>query len=472
MRFMLFVFIPYLFITVCTGNVDKSESGEVSKDNNPNIVIIFCDDLGYGDVACFGATDISTPHIDRMAEEGMKFTEFYSASPVCSPSRAALLTGRYPQRMGINGVFFPESYTGIPDEEETIAEMLKRHGYSTGHVGKWHLGHRHPFLPLQNGFDEYFGIPYSNDMESVVYMEGNDVAEFHVDQRYTTKTYTEKAVEFINNHSDGPFFLYLAHSMPHVPIYASEKFIGTSNRGLYGDVIQEIDWSVGEVLNALEEKNVLDNTLVVFSSDNGPWLVMEDHGGSAGILREGKQYTFEGGQRVPTLAMWPEKVQPGSVYEDMGTMMDWFPTIAEIVGDTLPTNQTIDGVSIFNVLKGDGVRPEKGFLYFDLAELQCYRKGDWKVKKYFEGYDGSPWKKGVASHPPLLINLKDDPGEQNNLADEFPEKFQELMNEMEAQKAAMGTLPPSQVIKTGADNSHYEYLQEKHGNNTYWKLNE
>jgi arylsulfatase A len=470
MKIFLYSLLSILLHTGCSLNQQSDQSGKISGENKPNFVIIFCDDLGYGDVGCFGASDISTPHIDGMADEGMKFTEFYSASPVCSPSRAALMTGRYPQRMGINGVFFPESYTGIPEEEVTIAEMLKKHGYSTGHIGKWHLGHRHEFLPLQNGFDEYFGIPYSNDMESVVYMEGNEVVDFHVDQRYTTKIYTEKAVEYINNNVDKPFFLYLAHSMPHVPIYASENFIGTSNRGLYGDVIQEIDWSVGEVMKALKEQKVLDNTLVVFTSDNGPWLVMEDHGGSSGILREGKQFTFEGGQRVPTLAVWPEKIQPGSVYDDMGTLMDWYPTIAEIVGEKTAEDLIIDGVSIYNVLKGEGARAEKGFLYFDLAELQAYRKGNWKVKKFFEGYDGSPWKKAVASHPPLLINLKDDPGEQNNLADEYPEKFREMMDEMEAQKAALGTLPPSLVIKTGADNSHYEYLQKKHGNNDYWKM--
>lgn len=469
MKHISYILLLFILITSCQSN-QKEKEVEPGNQENPNIVIIYCDDLGYGDVGCFGATDIRTPNIDRMAGEGMKFTEFYSASPVCSPSRAALLTGRYPQRMGINGVFFPESYTGIPKEEITIAEMLQKHGYATGIVGKWHLGHRHEFLPLQNGFDSYFGIPYSNDMESVVYMDGNNVVDFQVDQRYTTKMYAEKAVEYINEHAEQPFFLYLAHNMPHVPIYASDDFVGTSNRGLYGDVIQEIDWSVGEVLKTLESNSILNNTLVIFSSDNGPWLVMEDHGGSAGMLREGKQYTFEGGQRVPTLAMWPDQIEAGSVYDDMATMMDWFPTFAEIIGETIAEGFVIDGVSIYNVLKGDGKRTGKGFLYFDLAELQAYRKGDWKVKKFFEGFAGAPWKKAVPSHPPLLINLKDDPGEQHNLAEEYPEKFQEMMDEMEAQKAALGALPPSLVIKTGADNSHYEYLQKKHGNNEYWEL--
>ena len=275
----------------------------IAADDRPNVIIIYADDLGYGDLGCYGANDIATPNIDRVARDGIKFTDFYSASSVCTPSRAALLTGRIPQRMGIVNVFFPESFMGMPTEELTMGQLLQQEGYATAAVGKWHLGHHYQFLPLQRGFDEYFGIPYSNDMESVVYLEGNDVVNFEVDQRYTTRTYTEKATDFIARHEDDPFFLYLAHSMPHVPIYASPEFEGTSNRGLYGDVIQEIDWSVGQIIEALEKRNLLENTLIVFSSDNGPWHVMRDHGGSAGGLREGKMFTFDGGMRVPTVAM-------------------------------------------------------------------------------------------------------------------------------------------------------------------------
>lgn len=275
-QFNQFVMVLILLgIYACNTEPETAEA-----DDLPNIVVIYCDDLGYGDLGCFGNTEIRTPNIDRMASEGMKFTEFYSASPVCSPSRAALLTGRIPQRMGINGVFFPRSYTGMPLEEVTTADLLKTVGYTTGIVGKWHLGHRHEFLPLQRGFDEYFGIPYSNDMLSVVYLAGNEVVDFHPDQHYTTRTYTEKALDFIDRHTEAPFFLYLAHSMPHVPIYASPEFDGRSGKGLYTDVIEEIDWSVGEVLNKLEEHGVLDQTLVIFSSDNGPWLAMHEHGGS------------------------------------------------------------------------------------------------------------------------------------------------------------------------------------------------
>jgi len=245
----------------CTGEQSKKATSR-SDDDRPNVIIIYCDDLGYGDLGCFGAEDIATPNIDHMAEAGIRFTEFYSASPVCSPSRAALLTGRMPQRMGINGVFFPESYTGMPLKEITIASLLKEEGYATGIVGKWHLGHLKKFLPLQRGFDEYFGIPYSNDMESVVYLRGNEVVDFHVDQSLTTKTYTEEAVAFIKNHKEEPFFLYLAHNMPHVPIYASEDFLGTSERGLYGDVVQEIDWSVGQVITTLQNLQLLDNRFI------------------------------------------------------------------------------------------------------------------------------------------------------------------------------------------------------------------
>jgi len=465
---LIYLFLVSFLLFSCT-KTDTRKGQSLKNAERPNFVIIYCDDLGYGDIGSFGATDIKTPNIDRMASEGIKFTEFYSASPVCSPSRAALLTGRIPQRMGINGVFFPESYTGMPLEEITIADLLKKEGYATGMVGKWHLGHMEKYLPLQRGFDEYFGIPYSNDMESVVYLRGNDVVEFNVDQRFITKTYTEEAIRFIENHKNEPFFLYLAHSMPHVPIYSSEDFQGTSERGLYGDVIQEIDWSVGQVLKTLENYSLLNNTLIIFSSDNGPWLVMEDHGGSAGILREGKQYTFEGGQRVPTLAMWPAKIKSGQVYDDMAMMMDWFPTIAGIAGADIPDDRPYDGTDISKVLFGTGARNGPGFLYFDLAELQGYREGDWKVKLPYEGYTGSPGKQAVAPHPILLINLKNDPGEQHNLAEEMPGKLQEMLHKMDSAKNALGELPPSLVIRNDADNSHYDYLNKKHAGKNYWE---
>lgn len=460
-QFPQFILIAiFVIITACEGNNMPGTSNSL-----PNIVVIYCDDLGYGDLGCFGNEVIRTPNIDRMANEGIKFTEFYSASPVCSPSRAALLTGRIPQRMGINGVFFPRSFTGMPVEEFTTADLLKTKGYATCVVGKWHLGHRHEFLPLQRGFDEYFGIPYSNDMQSVVYMDGNEVVEFHVDQHYTTWTYTEKAVDFIHRHAAGPFYLYLAHSMPHIPIYASPDFDGRSGKGLYTDVIEEIDWSVGQVLTKLEEEGILNNTLVIFSSDNGPWLAMHEHGGSAGILREGKQYTFEGGQRVPTLAFWPDVIKAGSEYNDMALMMDWFPTFAEISGAEIPEDRDYDGESILKVLNGTGERNGGEFLYFDGSELQCYRNGDWKLKLPFKGYRGSNGKKAVAPHDTLLFNLKSDPGEKMNLCQEQPGKVKEMVALMESYKESKGELPPSLVLGVPADNSTYQYLIGKYGEN-------
>jgi arylsulfatase A len=431
------------------------------KSEMPNIVFIFADDLGYGDLGCFGATDIATPNIDRIAAEGIKFTSFMSASPVCSPSRAGLLTGRMPQRMGINQVFFPESFTGMDPEEITIAEILKEKGYRTAIVGKWHLGHMEKFLPLNQGFDEYFGIPYSNDMESVVYMRGDDVVEFNVDQTYTTKTYTEESLKFIDASGDQPFFLYLAHNMPHVPIYASPDFQGTSKRGLYGDVVQELDWSVGEVLLKLEERGILENTLIVFSSDNGPWLVMEDHGGSAGPLREGKQFTFEGGVRVPTVAMWKRKIEPGQVYKDLATQMDWFPTFCKIVGAEVPQDREIDGKDLSAVLFEKGSREGDTFLYYMLSSQEGYREGDWKIKRPYEGFAGTRGMKKVDAHDTLLFNLRIDPGETTNLATENREKTLQMMRAMELAVKQLGPLPESKVIRTPADNSHYEYLESK-----------
>ncbi len=456
MKSIFSLFAILLFVFAC-----QEKESEESNITYPNIVFIFTDDLGYGDIGAFGATDIKTPNIDRLANEGIKFTSFLSASPVCSPSRAGLLTGRMPQRMGINAVFFPESFTGMDPEEVTFAEILKAKGYQTAAVGKWHLGHMERFLPLNQGFDQYFGIPYSNDMASVVYLRNNEVEEFNVDQTYTTQKYTEEALTYIDKASGSPFLLYLAHNQPHVPIYASPDFQGKSNRGLYGDVIQEIDWSVGQILEKLEEKGILENTLIIFSSDNGPWLVMEDHGGSAGPLREGKQYTFEGGVRVPTVAMWKGKIAPGQVYESMATQMDWFPTFANIVGAEIPTDRIIDGRDLSSVLFENGIREESGFLYYFLEDQRGYQLGDWKVKRPYVGFEGSRGMKAVAAHDTLLFNLKNDPGETINLAKEHPEKLAQMMRAMDLAVKQLGPLPESKMVRSGSDNSHFEYLDQK-----------
>jgi len=422
----------------------------------PNIVYIFADDLGYGDLSCYGAKDINTPNIDQIAKEGIKFTEFYSASSVCSPSRAALLTGRYPQRMGINTVFFSESFTGIPDKEITIPEILKEKGYATGIVGKWHLGHHSNYLPLQHGFDEYFGIPYSNDMESVVYMRGNEVESYKVKQQYITKTYTKEAQKFITKNKDNSFFLYIAHSMPHVPLYASEEFIGTSKRGLYGDVVQELDWSVGQILKSLREHGILENTLIVFSSDNGPWLAMKEDGGSAGDLREGKTFTFDGGMKVPTVAMWKNRIPQGIINTEVASQMDWFPTIANITGSSIPKGLVIDGLDISKVLTDKGNRKNSDLLFLDGKQLQGYRSGQWKVKLPYKGFRGNKWKQFVKAHDTLLFNLNTDPGEKNNLFEKYPEKAKEILKEMIEKYQDMGKLPPSLITKTQADQSHFK----------------
>ena len=422
----------------------------------PNIVYIFADDLGYGDLSCYGAKDINTPNIDQIAKQGIKFTEFYSASSVCSPSRAALLTGRYPQRMGINTVFFSESFTGIPDKEITIPEILKEKGYATGIVGKWHLGHHSKYLPLQHGFDEYFGIPYSNDMESVVYMRGNEVESYKVKQQYITKTYTKEAQKFITKNKDNSFFLYIAHSMPHVPLYASEEFIGTSKRGLYGDVVQELDWSVGQILKSLREHGILENTLIVFSSDNGPWLAMKEDGGSAGDLREGKTFTFDGGMKVPTVAMWKNRIPQGIINTEVASQMDWFPTIANITGSSIPKGLVIDGLDISKVLTDKGNRKNSDLLFLDGKQLQGYRSGQWKVKLPYKGFRGNKWKQLVKAHDTLLFNLNTDPGEKNNLFEKYPEKAKEILKEMIEKYQDMGKLPPSLITKAQADQSHFK----------------
>ena len=422
----------------------------------PNIVYIFADDLGYGDLSCYGAKDINTPNIDQIAKQGIKFTEFYSASSVCSPSRAALLTGRYPQRMGINTVFFPESFTGIPDTEITIPEILKEKGFATGIVGKWHLGHHYQYLPLQQGFDEYFGIPYSNDMESVVYMRGNEVESYKVKQQYITKTYTKEAQKFITKNKDNSFFLYIAHSMPHVPLYASEEFIGTSKRGLYGDVVQELDWSVGQILKSLREHGILENTLIVFSSDNGPWLAMKEDGGSAGDLREGKTFTFDGGMKVPTVAMWKNRIPQGIINTEVASQMDWFPTIANITGSSIPKGLVIDGLDISKVLTNKGNRKNSDLLFLDGKQLQGYRSGQWKVKLPYKGFRGNKWKQFVKAHDTLLFNLNTDPGEKNNLFEKYPEKAKEILKEMIEKYQDMGKLPPSLITKAQADQSHFK----------------
>ncbi len=424
----------------------------------PNVVIIFADDLGWGDLSCQGHPSIRTPHLDRMAAEGQRWTNFYSAAPVCTPSRAALLTGRLPLRNGMTSdkrrVLFGNSKSGLLPEEITLAEALKAQGYATACVGKWHLGHLKPHLPTSQGFDSYFGIPYSNDMERVPtappYKEANRdprieyfnvplmrneaIVERPADQRTITKRYTEEAVRFIRDQKKGPFFLYLPHTMPHIPLFRSPAFEGKSARGLYGDVVEELDWSVGEVLRTLRDEGVEKNTLVFFSSDNGPWIVFDDHGGSAGALRDGKGGTFEGGMRVPGIFWWPGRIAPG-VVDQIGATMDVFTTAVRLAGGEVPKDREIDGLDLSPALLGTGPSPRQSMAFYRDTKLYAVRKGPWKAHFFTKAAYGDP--KETAHETPLLYHLGVDPGEKWDQAAKHPEVVTELRRLYEATLASV-----------------------------------
>lgn len=392
----------------------------------PNVVVIFADDLGYGDLSCYGHPTIHTPHLDALAASGMKLTQFYVPSPLCSPSRAALLTGCYPKRVGMHQhVIFPGYDYGLHTDEVTIADALHAEGYATGAFGKWHLGHRPGLLPTDQGFDEFFGVPYSNDMAQFhrkpgnkyefryPMMRGTDVVEWEPDQHLLTKRLTEAAVQFIEARAEQPFFVYLPHPMPHIPIYASEDFEGKSPRGLYGDVIEELDWSVGEIIGALERLGIRDDTLVLFTSDNGPWLPFGANGGSAGLLRGGKGTNWEGGQREPCIVSWPGHIPAGSVCREVTTTMDLLPTVAALTGATLPADRVIDGHDISPLLLGrpGATSPTAQFIYYTAkGALAGVRRGAWKLL-----FDG-----------PELFQVEEDVSEARNLAEKRPELVAEL----------------------------------------------
>jgi len=440
--------------------VPFSQSNKASSQSKqPNIIFIFADDLGYGDISQYGSKTIQTPNIDRMAQEGIKFNEFYAVSPVCTPSRAGLLTGRYPIRQGIHDVFYPESFQGMDPQEVTIAELLGDAGYSTGLIGKWHLGHHEQFMPWNQGFDEFFGLPYSNDMGGLYYFRNKEILFEEVDQRFLTRTYTEQALAFIEKHQQQPFFLYVSHNMPHVPLYASPQFEGRSKGGLYGDVVEELDWSVGKILDKLEQLNLSENTLVVFTSDNGPWKLMGEAGGSAGGLRAGKQFTFEGGMRVPAVAYWPGTIAAGSEPAGMATMMDWLPTFSQLAGATLPIDRAIDGQDISGLLKGTGTREDQALFYYMNGELRAYRNADWKIKLPYQSPVGFlSWLNPgfVPNHELLLFNLKLDPEERNNLADKNPQIVASMLADVEGFTNSLGELPEAK--KTGKNMDYSPYI--------------
>ncbi len=424
-----------------------------SPDEKLNFIIIFADDLGYGDLSSYGHPTILTPNLDQMAEEGQKWTNFYVGASVCTPSRAALLTGRLPVRSGLSSnssrVFFPDSHNGIPASEITLAEQMKSAGYATACIGKWHLGHQEEYLPTNHGFDYYFGIPYSNDMDLLVeinsmqgYMDfwksaerhetrnfnvplirNTEVIERPADQNTITKRYTDESIAFIRENRNKPFFLYLAHNLPHVPLFASQEFLGTSKRGLYGDVVEEIDSGVGRILQTLHDTGLDENTIVIFTSDNGPWLIMEQESGSAGLLREGKGSTWEGGMRVPGIFWAPGKIEPG-VVTDIGTTMDLFTTLSSLAGVSIPDDRIIDGVDLSPVLfEGNNTSREEVF-YYRGQDLFAVRSGNYKA--HFITQSG--YEQNRTEHdPPLLFNLAEDPSEKYNIAEDHPEVIERIM---------------------------------------------
>ena len=442
--------------------------GCAQRSDLPNIIIIFTDDQGYGDVGCYGADGFETPNLDQMAKDGIRFTDFYVSQAVCSASRASLMTGSYSERVGVQGALLPWDLNGLDPKTETIAKLLKRHGYTNGIFGKWHLGHMEKYLPLQNGFDEYAGLICSNDMWPVDYdgnplinkkrsyyptmsfWDGNEPKnsiETFENQGQLTTLITDRAVDFINRKKDNPFFLYVPHPMPHQPIAVSEKFAGKSELGLYGDVMMEIDWSVGEILKTLKENSIDENTLVIFASDNGPALNFGKWGGSAGPLREGKGTMWEGGARVPCIMRWPEKISQNQNISNIAGTIDIYPTIAEIVGEREIRNK-IDGVSLMTILNGEpNANPRDELFYYYGENLIAVRKGNWKLvfphehRSYINVEPGKnlhpgPYGKGIAGLE--LYDLEYDIGETTDLAAQFPEVVKDLEKLSESARTTLG----------------------------------
>ena len=410
-------------------NGNEVKRGLDENADKPNFIIILTDDMGYGDWNGGGNPTIYTPNLNKMAYEGMYMSQFYAGSPLCSPSRASLLTGRNTIRTGVLGVFRPYSNQGLPEDEITIAEALKPLGYKTGCIGKWHLGKTDSYHPLNHGFDYYYGLL---DRELIL-RRNYDVIEDSVDRSTLTKKYTEEAVNFIAENKDDPFFLYLPHTMPHVSIAASDDFVGTSKHGLYGDVIEELDWSVGRVLETLDYYGLSENTVVMFSSDNGPWVIKKQDGGSAGLLRGAKGDTWEGGMRVPTIFRWKGHLPEGKISMSVGSFVDIFPTIMTLAGGITPDDRPMDGIDIAPVLKGES-DPVRTIYYYDLDHLNTVRHGKWKL--HFRYYDHKnynhqeggfmlPWNwKNPAE--PLLFDLEEDPSEKFNVADKNPDVVSKL----------------------------------------------
>lgn len=447
----------FAFARLCLAAACLTASGvSIAADPRPpNVVIVFADDLGYADLGCFGGKHVKTPNLDRMAAEGRRFTDFYVAQAVCSASRAALLTGCYSHRVGIQGALGPASNHGINAEETTLAEVFKSRGYATAIYGKWHLGHHPEFLPMQHGFDDYFGLPYSNDMwpqhptakfPDLPLIDKNATVELNPDQTQLTTWYTERAVKFIENHRAEPFFVYVPHAMPHVPLFVSDKYAGKTGLGLFGDVIAEVDWSVGQILETLKRLNLDEQTLVIFTSDNGPWLSYGNHAGSALPLREGKGTAWDGGVREPTVMRWPGRIAAGTECSEPCMTIDLLPTLAQLIGAPLPERK-IDGLDIGPLVFGaDGAKsPHDALLFYWGAELQAIRSGDWKLhfphsyrKVVTPGQDGQPGPYKQAQTGLALYNLRTDIGEAHDVQGDHPEVVNRLKTLADVARADLG----------------------------------
>jgi arylsulfatase A-like enzyme len=467
-----------LFLIAAIAWLGVLDTTSIQAAPTPNIVLIMTDDQGYGDLGCFGAKGFQTPNLDRLAAEGTRFTSFYVAQPVCTASRAALMTGCYANRVSLFGALNHESNVGIAEAELLLPEICKAAGFATAIFGKWHLGHRDKFLPTRHGFDEFLGIPYSNDngplhpivrtIPSLPLIDGEKVVELDPDQSHLTRRFTDRAIQFIEKNKDRPFFLYLPHVMPHVPIFVSEKFRGKSALGLYGDVIEELDSGIGEVLNALKRNGLDEHTFVIFCSDNGPFLSYGNHAGSAGPLREGKLTTFEGGVRVPCIMRWPGQIPAGRTCNELLSTIDLLPTIVRLIGGKPPTNK-IDGEDRWPLIAGQaGAKPRENFYYYAGDELQAICSGPWKLHLAHEyltpaeppGKNGKPANfenlkpesmqmsglRGIASRHGYLVkkieqslfNLDDDIGETTDVSKTHSDIVQRLLKLAENARADLG----------------------------------
>ncbi|MEQ9441790.1 MAG: sulfatase [Cyclobacteriaceae bacterium] len=431
----------FFFLLLCLLPFFLISSPSVAQTSQPNIILIFCDDLGYGDLGIYGAEKQRTPYLDQMAANGVMFTDFYVTSGVCTPSRSSLLTGCYPRRvdMHVNSrpqdsigrqVLFPQAKKGLNPDEVTLAEILKEAGYATACIGKWHLGDQPEFLPTRQGFDTYYGIPYSNDMDRyfvpLPLIRGETVIEAPVDQNTLTQRYTQEAIQFMDAHRDEPFFIYLPHAMTHNPLHASDHFRGKSANGIYGDAVEELDWSTGQILQYLKEHDLEEETLVVFTSDNG---AAQRWGGSNGDLRGWKGSTWEGGMRVPCLMQWKGTIPAGKVVTEMATTLDMLPTLTHWAGGTVPTDRVIDGFDIQSLIVEDSAKsPYTAFFYYQKEQLQAVRSGKWKLHLPIDStYQSIHFPGFVAGHPALLYNLEKDRQEHYNIVDQHPEITQQLL---------------------------------------------